>query len=404
MPTFNFIPKSPAPGGIYQLMDNAGTLYSTPGEASLLTSCWQQSFTISGWVGSARHVLELSNAGPDTIRVRCVFPRAGDIVALGSAAYLASGIGTGFRLSSIPTGWMYNCLAGRGGVYKYAISQGVLALRQTSNAVAGQAACVPAAWRNRVLGGPNGASYFVDGGGVRHWIQSTQTFYTLTQEHGPAIRLSDQVDINTIPEGAWQPEQLYVPTHVNTIIRRNDGVSWIVDANGWRHHIPTYADDVCARWVWHYRVSETGLSYNLANSLPEGAAWNCDNYIAATNEGAAYLVTGHVRHWIQDPESFWAYADLGYHVVRGISMAEVRPIPEGGWMPQRLDPNRVKNHVVRVSDGTSYFVDAVGWWHWIPNGGIWGCITAKHSVLINNASWAEVNALKHERGWAACGM
>lgn len=178
----------------------------------------------------------------------------------------------------------------------------------------------------------------------------------------------------------------------------------MVDSAGVRHHIPTYADDACFRWVKGLHVSETGLNAALAGSLPEGAAWSCDGYITATNEGASYLVTGHVRHWIQDSMSFWAYADSGYHVVRGISMAEVRPIPEGSYMPRQLDLRLIKGHVVRVADGTAYYVDPNGLWHWIPNGGVWGCITARHSVAISDATWAEVNALKHEGAWAACGM
>lgn len=398
--TFNFMPRSPTPGGVYQLMDNAGAAYTTTTAASSLASCWQQTLTISGWVGSARHVLELSSAGPDTIRVRCVFPQTGDIVSFGSAAYLASGSGPGYTLASIPTGWMFNCLAGASGVHRYTITQGSLALKGAAGTAPGQASCVPAAWRNHVLVGPNGASYFVDGGGVRHWVQSTQTFYTLTQTYGAAIRLGVQVDVNTIPEGAWQPEQLYAPTHENTIIRRADGVSWIVDANGWRHHIPAYADDVCSRWLWGYPVSETGLSYDLANSLPEATAWSCSGYtyIVATNEGAAYLITGDVRHWIQDPESFWAYAARGYSVVRGISMAEVQPIPEGGWMQRIVRPN----HVFRAPDGTAYFVDGGGTWHWIPNGGTWYCLVPKYPVV--QMSWADINAVKHEGSWAACGM
>ncbi len=72
--TFSFIPRSPTPGGVYQLMDNTRTVYTTTTAAAQLASCWQQTLTISGWVGAARHVLELSSVGPDTIRVRCVFP------------------------------------------------------------------------------------------------------------------------------------------------------------------------------------------------------------------------------------------------------------------------------------------------------------------------------------------
>ena len=92
-------------------------------------------------------------------------------------------------------------------------------------------------------------------------------------------------------------------------------------------------------------------------------------------------------------------------MTRGISQGELNPIGEGGWMDRCLDPNRVKNHVIRIADGTSYFVDAAGWWYWIPNGGTWNCLAPKYGVLINDATWGEVNALRRERGvWAYCGQ
>ena len=86
-------------------------------------------------------------------------------------------------------------------------------------------------------------------------------------------------------------------------------------------------------------------------------------------------------------------------------MAEAAGIPEGGWMPRCLSPNRVKNRIVRVADGTAYFVDLAGWWYWIPDGGVWGCPTSRYPVLIWNATWEQVNSIRRERGvWANCSM
>jgi hypothetical protein len=136
--TFNFIPGSENIVGA-QLADNSGRVYTTTTRVPRLASCWQQTFTVGrGWVGASRNILELVSAGPDTIRVNCSFPRAGDIVSQGSASYLVTGgSGAAYRLQSIPTTAVYFCLAARSGVRHYTISKGLLALHQ----VAGTASC-----------------------------------------------------------------------------------------------------------------------------------------------------------------------------------------------------------------------------------------------------------------------
>lgn len=405
-PTFNHIPGDGVENGGYLATDSGGNVYTTTTLVSQLASCKQQTLTFSGWRGQ-RGVLELASTGPDTIKVRCEYPRAGDIVRRGSATYLVGGSGVGFTLQHITTGWMHNCLVGKSGVRQYAISQGLLVVKGGASAVPGRAECVPGDWRNHVVSAPSGAAYFVDGSGYKHYIRTIPTLYALEQRYGGAIRPA-QVDVDTIPSGGDQPEQLHPNSHFNTIIRRADGVSWVVDGAGVRHHIPTYAEDVCFRWVRGLRVSETGLSYELANSLPESNAWNCfmNGVIIATNEGASYYMDGNTRRWITDVESFYAYA-AGRTVIRGMSMNELRPVPEGGWMPRRLDPNRARNHLVRVSDGTAYYVTNDGIWHWIPNGGTYNCLIARHSLLIHDATWEQVNSIRNEgnpKSWANCGM
>jgi hypothetical protein len=156
-------------------------------------------------------------------------------------------------------------------------------------------------------------------------------------------------------------------------------------------------------------VSRNGINGEQAASLGEGGAWGCNmnGRIIATNEGAAYYMEGNTRRWIQDPESYHCYADRGHPVIRGMGMGEARGLPEGGWMPKCLSRNRVLNRVVREGGGTAYFVDGSGWWHWIPDGGTYNCLVARHGLLISNATWEQINSLRgnngeNERGWAVC--
>jgi hypothetical protein len=214
-------------------------------------------------------------------------------------------------------------------------------------------------------------------------------------------------DVNQIPKGSDEPNRIDVSDVANTIICRADGVCWAVDGGGVRHHIPTYADNVCWRWVNGWHVSRNGLTGPEAAALPEADAWGCNmgNHIIATNEGAAYYMDGNARRWIQDPESFYCYADNnGAPVIRGMAMAEAQGIPEGDWMPQCLSRARVRNHIVRASDGTAYFVDGADWWHWIPSGAIWNCLTSRYSVYLHDASWTQINSIRQENGWANCNM
>jgi hypothetical protein len=277
----------------------------------------------------------------------------------------------------------------------------------------GQVAALPEADRwpciigDRIVTSDDGSSWFVDTANSRHWVPDVETFWVLAKSY-ERVGAWPAGDVNQIPRGSDMTQRIDSSGLGNSLICRNDGVCWAVDANGWRHHIPTYGDNVCFRWVLGWRVSRNGLSYDQANSLPEANPWDCkfNNRIIATNEGAAYFVdTGNVRHWIQDPESFYCYADRGYPVIRGMGFSEANGIPEGGRMGQCLSPNRVLNRIVRVSDGTAYFIDGAGWWYWIPNGGVWGCLTSRYPILLSNASWDQVNTIRRERGvWANCNM
>lgn len=258
----------------------------------------------------------------------------------------------------------------------------------------------------RIVKSSNGAIYTVDTSNTRHWIPDMETYGELARSQ-PVSGPWPAADVNLIPEGGREAYRINPDSVRNSIICRNDGVCWVVDGNAVRHHIPDYASNVCWRWVNGWRVSRSGLNYEQAASLPEGGAWGCslDGYIFATNEGASYWMQGNTRRWIQDVESFYAYAEWSHRVIRGISMSEIRPLGEGGWMPQRLSPNRVRYRVVRAVDGTAYYITGDNIWHWIPDGGTYNCLVSAHGELIHNASWEAINSIRRENGQRAyCGM
>jgi hypothetical protein len=143
--TFNFIPGSQTlnllPGSETtvgaQLADNSGTVYTTITQVPKLASCQNGTFTVSGWVGENRHVLQLVSTGPDTIHVNCSYPRPGDIVTNGSTSYLVTSGSKAYKLQPIPTTAVYACLAAKSGVRHYTTSKGLL----LGHTVAGTASC-----------------------------------------------------------------------------------------------------------------------------------------------------------------------------------------------------------------------------------------------------------------------
>ena len=185
----------------------------------------------------------------------------------------------------------------------------------------------------RVVKADDGKSYFVDSSNTRHWIPDTETFTALSRSY-PVVGPWPAGEVANFLPGSDQPRVLDPEGVKNSIICRSDGVCWAVDGNAVRHHIPTYGDNVCWRWVNGWHVSRNGVSGEQADSLREADAWGCsmNGRIIATNEGAAYYMEGNTRRWIQDGYDFDCL-QRGRSVIRGIAMSEATGIPEGTWMP-----------------------------------------------------------------------
>ena len=184
---------------------------------------------------------------------------------------------------------------------------------------------------NRVVQSGDGSSWYVDQANQKHWIPDTDTFSQQAALY-PVVGPWPADDVNTLPSGADIP----LANVANTIICRSDGICWAVDGNSHRHVIPSYAANVCWRWVNGWHISKSGLSYAQANTLPEDGPWDCNmnGYIFATNEGAAYYMDGNVRRWIREGYDFECYQRE--HIVRrGIGIAELGPVTEGDWMPPK---------------------------------------------------------------------
>jgi hypothetical protein len=212
-------------------------------------------------------------------------------------------------------------------------------------------------------------------------------------------------EVNRLPQGANQGRLIDPDSVRNGILCRNgDGVCWVVDGNAVRHWIPSHADNVCWRWGRGWQVRRW-VDGDQANSLPEADAWGCsmNAMMMVTSTGARYYMEGNTRRWIQDMGS-WDYYAPGRQVINGIGQAEANGIPEGSWMPRRLPD--IRNKVILAPQPHAYFIDGAGLWHWIPDGGIYGCLVNKYGGyrLDTRFPWEQIDTRRREGAHANCSM
>jgi hypothetical protein len=236
--------------------------------------------------------------------------------------------------------------------------------------VAAGISCSPSAALGKIVRQANGAAHFVDHGGVRHAIADSDTWYCLVDRGVSVLQVSDQ-QVAGITAGASYPSCLSPQRFSGTIIRRADGVSWVV-SGGQRHHLPDLSSDVCARAVQQLAVSRKGLSYGQAASIPEASPWVCDlnnKLVKSVDKPApspAYVIRGGRRTWISDG---WTYDYWARRLPLVLAHADavVQTLPYAGVETPRLDPAAVPaNVVIRRSDGVSWIVGPDKQRHHIP--------------------------------------
>jgi hypothetical protein len=271
----------------------------------------------------------------------------------------------------------------------------------------------PGRVKNTVVSVANGPSYLMDGNGVPHWIPDAETYYCYVNAHHLRVvggLTQHQIDLqgNGLP---WA-EQCVDPGRVaNKVVSVPGGPSYVMDDSGIPHWIADTETYYCYVNVHHYPV--INLAQHQVDVQGNGQPWaeqcvdpaRLVNTVATVAGGPSYFVdSAGVPHWIPDVETYYCYTDyFHYPVVGGLAQHQIDLLGNGQpWTDRCLDPARITNRVVRVSsDGTSYFVDATGLWHWIPNGTTYTCLLQFYP-LIDGLTWDQVNTLRHEGNWAGC--
>jgi hypothetical protein len=349
---------------------------------------------------------EAANAFPEGSAARCSIPEAHNtIVRVGAtgASYLVDGNGVRHWIKD---GGVFLCLTEWKGVPVYGnLSQAAV----DAFPEGGWASCtIPEAYNTIVRVGATGTAYFVDGGGVKHWIKDGGVFLCLTEWKGVSVYENlSQGAVDAFAEGGWA--SCTIPEAFNTIVRVGaTGASYFVDGSGVKHWIKDGGVYNCL-YYWKGVPAYENLSQGAVDAFPEGGWASCtipeayNTIVRVGATGVSYFVDGSgVRHWIKDGGVYnCLYYWKGVPAYEDLPQGAVDAFPEGGWASCTIP--EAFNTIVRVgATGVSYFVDGSGVKHWIKDGGVYNCLYYWKGVpAYENLVQGAVDAFP-EGGWASC--
>ena len=268
---------------------------------------------------------------------------------------------------------------------------------------------------NHVLRDPlAGDAHFVDRSGVRHWIETAETFNCLVGQGVSVVESFADVEmrwvINSLREGDRAscddsgPPDLgegqgggsasFVP---NSVVRLNDGTAYYLDGSMVRHWIPTGGVYLCFR-EWKSLPLYDNVERSRVSPLAEGPTATCSvpealNTLMRQTDGTAYYVDGSgTRHWIPSGGVFLCFYEWkGLSLYDNLSSDRTGAFAEGSVATCSVP--EASNTLLRQSDGTSFFVDGNGTRHWIPTGGVFLCFYEwKGLPLYDNLSAQQTGA------------
>jgi hypothetical protein len=308
-----------------------------------------------------------------------LFGKIARVASTGIAVYVDSG---GAR-HWIPDAATYYCRSTWGGVVLDNLSQAAVDAFPDG----APATCtIPEAHNTIVRVGATGTSYYVDDGGVRHWIPDGGVYLCLKEWKGIGVldNLS-QAAVDAFPDGA--PATCTIPEAHNTIVRVGaTGASYYVDDSGVRHWIKDGGVYNCL-YYWKGVPAYENLSQAAVDAFPEGdwasctipEAYNTIVRVGAT--GASYYVDGGgTRHWIKDGGVYnclyyWKDVPAYENLLQGA----VDAFPESDWASCTIP--EAYNTVIRVAaTGRAYYVDGTGVKHWIQDGATYNCLVKSHPL------------------------
>ena len=186
----------------------------------------------------------------------------------------------------------------------------------------------------------------------------------------------------------------------NVMIRLSDGTVYKTDGNACRLHVGNGWTFERLR-EWGVPLVADGLNGEHAGSLPSCGThpWlfsvtSFRNTLIRQSNGTVFLTDGNgCRRHVRDTYTLERLQEIGYAFKHtSAAQSEIDSLPSCGAHPLALAQWRVRNRVVRATDGTAYFVTNDNLWHWIPDGSTYNHLVSRYG-LAGTFSWEAINSI-----------
>ena len=262
---------------------------------------------------------------------------------------------------------------------------GVDALPKYENAVRVRAA------PGNIIRHSNSDAYLINGNWTRSWIKDGGSFLCLSLNGHTVKNNVPRYYIDDLPKAADVTSSCWNATVARGhVVRAGDGSSWYVDLRGGRHWIPnggTY-DCIVAQGRTDYG-SRIPIAWVNALTKYENAVCvrAAPGNIIRHSNGDGYLINSNwTRSWIRDGGVYSCLTVAGHVVVNNVPRYYIDDL--AGAADLTFCP---AGRVLRLSNGTSWYVGNDLVKHPIPNGGTYLCLTAWKAKPVVTVTQTQAN-------------
>ncbi|HEU0130351.1 MAG TPA: hypothetical protein VFQ85_05090 [Mycobacteriales bacterium] len=292
----------------------------------------------------------------------------------------------------IPDGGVFACLGGWANTLDGVSWEKVKAIPETEHA-----ACFTAS-DGDIIRHPDGDSYVYQAGppAVRRWIPSARS-YVCARAEGRRVVPVTRYQVTEIAAAAPVPD-------ASCIVRAPGGDAHFVNNEGRREWIPDSPTWDCERGRgvvvrdvpdgFVGTVDEVGWHYCLNKANLRGKV------LRHADGDVHYIHPDDTRTWVPDSPTWQCRMRQGKQLVETRWREYVTAFPDTGW-DWCFDPVVFRGHVLRHSDGDSYFVHPDDTKTWVPDGATYAC-RVRQGVGVLDTAWREyVNQFRGSE-WDYC--
>jgi hypothetical protein len=234
----------------------------------------------------------------------------------------------------------------------------------------------------------DGDAYLINSNWTRSWIKDGGSYECLRLNGHTVVNNVPRYYIDDLTKGVDITSSCWNATSARGhSVRASDGTSWYIDLRGGRHWMPDGGTYEClvaqGKSDWGY-VVPIGWVDDLTQYENAKCVRAEPGDIIAHADGDSYLINPNwTRSWIKDGGIYNCLTGAGHEAVTSVPRYYIDDITAAADLT--FCP---ADRVLRLSDGTSWYVGNDLVRHPIPNGGTYLCLTewkGKQSVTITSA-------------------